>query len=683
MRAILTVGLLSCVLAVLGCAQTTQASGLVFVKDGNVHLYTSGGSIQQLTTGFVARQPRLSNGIIIFHANNRLYKTQATPYAPVVEIPNTANALDFDLNPTADRIVLTYTNHSYFNTANFTIWLMNIDGSGKTALESADWTHYADPRWGRDGWIYLLLSPFGDAYAQRIYRMRPTPGNTSRQQLVQEFSQRGVEGGVSGRVAMLKSISGATTAIHTMRPDGTNQQTVPNTPTFVWGIDSGLAFDYAEDAIYYGWGGGIYRIRIGDAQPQLITAPADLNAGLDCGYLSSSNQQPRTFLITFTGFGNRPEGSLSFGGDPGANLQMTSGRAMVTLLKNVKNIMPGKVISQGFAYFDEQEHKNFATDMNWGHYLPPSDPHRTHPAALNWLKGYNPKLGDRLVIAGHSYGGNRARLFAEEVARQTDLPKGLTSDLFLIDPVDYESCSVSKLAGSAALLGLLHPNPIQAWPLTTAIEWERCRMHDRTYDVSTNAVKPGRLFLFRETKGYRPFYPLNTVTGYRVTHGSQQLPSANEVILPFGHELIEDLDVVQAAILQALSPQAPSYLEVGLYWNIQGVSLGQFKPPDQALQYRVEATFNVGNRGPLIADAVKLTDVRLNDSIITCRDPEGVALTPDIPAVIEPGSSYSQRFSFTFTRTVLCGDPVKMRIEATLESNRKDQSRVSGSLRLR
>jgi hypothetical protein len=77
----------------------------------------------------------------------------------------------------------------------------------------------------------------------------------------------------------------------------------------------------------------------------------------------------------------------------------------------------------------------------WQH-APSND--ATHQVAAAWLAQVNPGRDDRIVVIGHSYGGNRARLFAEQlpsVGRSADL-------LATVDPIDWNLCSIAQLGGT-------------------------------------------------------------------------------------------------------------------------------------------------------------------------------------------------------------------------------------------
>jgi hypothetical protein len=67
----------------------------------------------------------------------------------------------------------------------------------------------------------------------------------------------------------------------------------------------------------------------------------------------------------------------------------------------------------------------------------------SHMEAQQWVLDQNPTAGDQLVIVGHSYGGNRAVLFASQLKR---LKLTLQiSGLATIDPINWNSCNIKNI----------------------------------------------------------------------------------------------------------------------------------------------------------------------------------------------------------------------------------------------
>ena len=71
-----------------------------------------------------------------------------------------------------------------------------------------------------------------------------------------------------------------------------------------------------------------------------------------------------------------------------------------------------------------------------------------HAEATDWLLAQVPGPDDLVAIIGHSYGGERARRFVEDIKLGTDLHVN-TDLLVAIDPVDWTSCNVSNDYNSA------------------------------------------------------------------------------------------------------------------------------------------------------------------------------------------------------------------------------------------
>jgi len=143
----------------------------------------------------------------------------------------------------------------------------------------------------------------------------------------------------------------------------------------------------------------------------------------------------RTFLVSFTGFGDAP----SLTNMPPTILyppgKEENSLGMVNLLANVRRLLPS-VISQAFTFYTAGDGDQFHA---------PLDASLEHPEAYTWLtktEGFVPGV-DQIVIAGHSYGGHRARLFADEVYSRL----GVSPDqLILVDPIDWTKCRLSQVA---------------------------------------------------------------------------------------------------------------------------------------------------------------------------------------------------------------------------------------------
>lgn len=105
---------------------------------------------------------------------------------------------------------------------------------------------------------------------------------------------------------------------------------------------------------------------------------------------------------------------------------------MTALVANILSTTSStNLFSQAFTHY---------TGIDGGPIIPPfSD--NDHVEAEAWLfnpagSNFNP-LQDRLVIAGHSYGGNRARLFANQIQKNRGV---MAKQLVLVDPIDWRDC---------------------------------------------------------------------------------------------------------------------------------------------------------------------------------------------------------------------------------------------------
>jgi hypothetical protein len=206
-----------------------QVGAVVFVRNGDVWIMKTDGSQQiRLTSSRQASVPRL-----FFVERSELYRLTITPPSSPTLIPNTTGVLEYDVKPDGTKLVLTYHSNS-----NYDLYTMNVDGSGKTAINSVSGVHQLYPRWGRDGYIYFGQSNVGNAFTQKIYRI-PQNGVNNAILLVNEFSQFPVEGGIASRVAYLHRIPDAERTIRLMNSDGTGQVDVPGAPgafNIRWGM---------------------------------------------------------------------------------------------------------------------------------------------------------------------------------------------------------------------------------------------------------------------------------------------------------------------------------------------------------------------------------------------------------------------------------------------------------------
>jgi hypothetical protein len=160
----------------------------------------------------------------------------------------------------------------------------------------------------------------------------------------------------------------------------------------------------------------------------------------------------RTFLISFTGYLNAPPGCKTLGvahrtpsscvtypkvtdlGDRAGLPLEIDGLGMVNLIANVDRLaFSSPTYAQAFTFYTA-EYGGARQAV-----LAPDDTSSAHAEALNWLLN---EMGfvrdhDRLVLAGHSYGGHRARLFAEYLYDNLEIRP---TKLILVDPVNWDHC---------------------------------------------------------------------------------------------------------------------------------------------------------------------------------------------------------------------------------------------------
>jgi hypothetical protein len=237
---------------------TVSTSRLVFNISGDVWMMkTDGTSLTQLTHFGDADEPRLASGVAAFRHAGQVYIMNADGSAPAAAVPNTAGVYDFDLSPDATRLAIVYLANN-----NFDLYTMNIDGSGLTKINGVG-LHQIDPAWGRDGYIYLDQSSFGDAFSQKIYRI-PETGVNNSVELTNYFSQYCSAPGPNNQIAFLYNQPAP--ALRTMNTDGTGQANVAGSPN---GVCGRIAYDQDVNVIYYQFNNAIYSIDVatGDATP--------------------------------------------------------------------------------------------------------------------------------------------------------------------------------------------------------------------------------------------------------------------------------------------------------------------------------------------------------------------------------------------------------------------------------
>jgi hypothetical protein len=278
----------------------------------------------------------------------------------------------------------------------------------------------------------------------------------------------------------------------------------------------------------------------------------------------------RTLLVTFTGGNTAPDGSICL---PLIDNQVVytnaellySGRGMTNLLVNAQNVAPSAV-AQAFTFYSGGGNSCLP---------PPAGP---HVEAQNWVLG-TVKNGDRLIIAGHSFGGNRARLFAEQIDAVLYPLYGLhmIEGLVLVDPIDWSTCPFPSLS---------------------------ClQRFDPPRDVPAGVVKPERAFVFRQ--GVDNLLTLVPYEGYSITVGGQPVQSTD---INMGHKLIDSAEPVQRFILNLLQPPQP-VTAPGVTLQLSLLSVTRDPTNFFDVGQRFTFHFVARNAGRLIADNITVTSV--------------------------------------------------------------------------
>ena len=173
-----------------------------------------GSQAQLLADVALASWPRLANNTVVFMAEDYLgqgpgiYRMTASPGAAVTKVPNsenirTANGANWDgidLSPDGSRVVWagpepgdSFQNHN--------VYVIDLDGSGKTRILSDPSKHFTMLNWGEPSRITVQRSDVGNAYSQRPFTVAPDGSGLT--QVVADFAQNVHVGGPGGRAAMV------------------------------------------------------------------------------------------------------------------------------------------------------------------------------------------------------------------------------------------------------------------------------------------------------------------------------------------------------------------------------------------------------------------------------------------------------------------------------------------------
>jgi len=146
----------------------------------------------------------------------------------------------------------------------------------------------------------------------------------------------------------------------------------------------------------------------------------------------------RLFVIGFTGWNDAPDQPNCFLGNSGSGvsytIKTTSGLGVISLLNEIQQdpVLSVGATLGGFTYYSAG-----------GDACKPSSDD-DHVEAQNWIASQNVNMTDDMIaVVGHSYGGNRARMFVDQL-RIGSLR--LSTDLLVtLDPIDWNSCNLSDL----------------------------------------------------------------------------------------------------------------------------------------------------------------------------------------------------------------------------------------------
>ncbi len=277
----------------------------------------------------------------------------------------------------------------------------------------------------------------------------------------------------------------------------------------------------------------------------------------------------RSFLISFTGFGDSPCILSAFPGcSEYPSAPPENGRGMTTLINNVEGLPElATLLKRAFTFF---------THGHGSANLPPND-ESPHAEAEAWLRAQNLRAQDKLMIVGHSYGGNRARLFAAQIygalGRRTDT-------LVLVDPIDWIKCGGTAFSLARFTIGLINVGPCDqqsdSFPIPVGVD--NAVVYRQAVDVGLDRALAG--------------YTLASATSLNLTHP---------------HMEIDDAETVHREIINRLMPNLLARPAVRL--RVKSTLVTAERVDGFAVGYRV--TLIVENTGKLIATNVKLTQFEL------------------------------------------------------------------------
>jgi hypothetical protein len=178
-----------------------------------------------------------------------------------------------------------------------------------------------------------------------------------------------------------------------------------------------------------------------------FTPPSQTLALAPGGTIQFTGTYKRIIVVLFTGFNDHPDPLPPDGVTypDTCTAKNCPGMAQLAMKIRADTRLQDGVLARTFTYYDMTDYFKWQIDCAlllpcaWWHI--PSD-ETIHQIAETWLTGEaRPGPDDRIVIIGHSYGGNRARVFAEHLPDM-----GYSADLLAtIDPIDWNICSIASL----------------------------------------------------------------------------------------------------------------------------------------------------------------------------------------------------------------------------------------------
>jgi len=227
----------------------------------------------------------------------------------------------------------------------------------------------------------------------------------------------------------------------------------------------------------------------------------------------------RLLVVAFTGFDNAPNPSncFVFNQDPGSLIEYTipqTGAGMTELLPEIQGVpgvpalKPG-ITGAAFTFYgtDGNQHQNGNACAA------PVGSKIDHFEAEDWLAKKNPTIWDKIVVIGHSYGGNRARLFVEQLKNNRTW---LVDQLITVDAINWAQCDLYSVISSAD-------------PFSAAAQ--ACNQNHYTIrDIPSSSARSS--FSFYQTTGVIKPPPVGTfpvVMGYIVPGALSQQVTTNPI----------------------------------------------------------------------------------------------------------------------------------------------------------